>query len=512
MNFKKILRVVFGRTTILLLLLLMQLSLLLNLFQWMRGHTGLAYVGLLVLSIAVLVHILNAPMNPNFKIAWIIPIMAIPIVGALFYLFVKLAPGSYRIRKNTSRIEEETKGLLPYDAALMEEIREEDPLVARLGDYMYQTTSLPMYKNSSASYFPLGEEAFPEMLRQLETAESFIFLEYFIIERGKMLDRIEEILVRKVREGVEVRFMYDGMVSLAQMPADYAKKLDRLGIRAKQFSPIKPILSTSYNNRDHRKIMVIDGKVGFTGGINLADEYINERERFGHWKDNAILVRGDAVRSLTLLFLQMWNLENTKSEDYEPYLRVAHGNTEFDGYLMPYGDDPFSENRVGENLYLDLLATAKRSVHIMTPYLILDDQMIAAMSYAAKSGVSVQVLVPHIPDKWYAYTLARTYYLDLIRAGVEIYEYTPGFVHSKVFVVDGEKATVGTVNLDYRSLYLNYECGVYLFRSAVVEEIERDFVEALRKSQRITAEAAAQLPMLQKFIGRFILRMFAPLL
>ena len=512
MNFKKILRVIFGRTTILEVLLLLQLAVLLGMFKRLSDYSTYFYGGFLILSVSVIVYILNSPTNPNFKIAWIIPLMFFPVVGALFYVYVQLAPGTRLIRRNIDRITEETKDVLSKDEELLEEIRGEDPQVARLASYVYNTTHLPIYKNSSAEYYPLGDEAFPEMVRQLEAAEHFIFMEYFIIEKGRVLDTIQEILERKVKEGVEVRFMYDGMVSLSQMPPDYSKELSKLGIRSKQFSPIRPILSTSYNYRDHRKIMVIDGKIAFTGGINLADEYINEKERFGHWKDNAIMVKGDAARSMTLLFLQMWNVDSNYQEDYTQYIRVPHGNTAFDGYIMPYGDDPFKDERIGENIYMDMINSAEKYVHIMTPYLILDDQMISAMSFAAKSGVDVKIIMPHIPDKWYAYTLARTYYEELIRSGVQIYEYTPGFIHGKVFVSDDVKATVGTVNLDYRSLYLHFENGVYLYRSHVIEDIERDFCETLAKSQLVTLEYAADMPMIQKFIGRFILRIFAPLL
>lgn len=512
MNFRKILRLVFGRATILTVLLILQLAVLLGIFKRLGDYSNYFYGGFLFLSVIVIVYILNSPTNPNFKIAWIIPIMIIPVVGSLFYLYVQLAPGTRWLRRNIDRIAEETKDILLKDEELVDEIRQEDPQVARLADYVYNTSHLPICKNSSAEYYALGDDAFPEMVKQLEAAEHFIFMEYFIIEKGIVLDTIQEILERKVREGVEVRFMYDGMVSLNQMPPDYSKKLSELGIRTKQFSPIKPILSTSYNYRDHRKIMVIDGKVAFTGGINLADEYINKKERFGHWKDNAIMVKGDAVRSFTLLFLQMWNVDNGNHEDYAQYIRVPHGNTAFDGYIMPYGDNPFKSERIGENIYMDIVNSAERYVHIMTPYLILDDQMMSAMSFAAKSGVEVKIIMPHIPDKWYAYTLARTYYEELIKSGVQIYEYTPGFVHSKVFVSDDVKATVGTVNLDYRSLYLHFENGVYLYRSHVIEDIANDFCETLAKSQLVTLEYAADMSMWQKFIGRFILRIFAPLL
>lgn len=512
MRFKKLLRIIFGRTTILAILFLMQIFVLMGIFKWLGGYINYIFGGFTLLSALVIVYILNSPSNPNFKIAWIVPILVIPVMGALFYLFVKLGFGTRTLARNMAQIKEDTKDILAKDQDLLEEVRDSDPQVARLAEYVYHTNNKPIYKNSSAEYYPLGEDAFEEMVKQLEQAEHFIFLEYFIIERGRVLNTIQEILERKVREGVEVRFMYDGMVSLSQMPNSYTEELRAKGIRAKQFSPIKPVLSTSYNNRDHRKIMVIDGKVGFTGGINLADEYINEKVRFGHWKDNAIMVKGDAVRSFTLMFLEMWNVGETIQEDYERYIRVPHGNQSFDGYIMPYSDNPFEADRVGENIYLDIINSAEKYVHIMTPYLILDDQMVSAMAFASKSGVDVKIIMPHIPDKWSAYTLARTYYEELIRSGVEIYEYTPGFMHSKTFVSDKKKATVGTVNLDYRSLYLNFECGVYIYGGHVIDDIDRDFNETLKKSHIISLEEARNLSFIQKFVGRFILRLFAPLL
>lgn len=512
MRFKKLLRIIFGRTTILAILFLLQIGVLLGVFKWLGGYVNYIYGGFTILSALVIVYILNSPSNPNFKIAWIIPVLVIPVVGVFFYLYVQLGFGTKGLVNNIKSVNEKTKDMLPRDEALVEEIRDQSPQVARLADYIYNTSNLPVYKNSSAEYFPLGEDAFEEMLIQLEQAEHFIFMEYFIIEKGRMLNTIQDILAKKVTQGVEVRFMYDGMVALNQMPNSYLTELKNLGIRAKQFSPIKPILSTSYNNRDHRKILVIDGKVAFTGGINLADEYINEKLRFGHWKDNAIMVKGDAARSFTMMFLQMWHAEEGTEEDYERYLRIPHGNDELDGYIMPYGDNPFDADRIGESVYLDLINTAEEYVHIMTPYLIIDDQMVSAMAFAAKSGVDVKIIMPHIPDKWSAYTLARTYYEELIRSGVKIYEYTPGFIHSKVFVSDNKKATVGTVNLDYRSLYLHFECGVYIYGGHVIDEIDRDFDETLEKSHLITLEAARDISFIQKFVGRFCLRLFAPLL
>ena len=292
MKLKKLARVIFGRTTILLTLFAVQILLMMNLIYVTQEYMNYYFGGFAILSALVITYIINSPINPNFKLAWVVPILVIPVVGTLFYLFVRLDLGSKLLKERLRKIFKETKPLLQQEPETLAEVKRLDSNVFRLSNYLLNTSGYPIYKNSQAEYFPLGDYAFEEMKKQLLLAEKFIFMEYFIIERGRMLGEIQDILAQKVREGVEVRFMYDGMVSLSQMPNSYPEELGRLGIRAKQFSPIKPILSTSYNNRDHRKIMVIDGNVAFTGGINLADEYINEKMRFGHWKDNAIYDHG----------------------------------------------------------------------------------------------------------------------------------------------------------------------------------------------------------------------------
>lgn len=308
--------------------------------------------------------------------------------------------------------------------------------------------------------------------------------------------------------------MYDGTCSFSLLPYHYPKKLEEMGIQCHMFAPVVPALSTYQNNRDHRKIVVIDGRVAFTGGINLADEYIGRKERFGVWKDTAIMVEGDAVRSFTLMFLEMWNVEkHRKIEDFNTYLDVEQVKLPAagDGFVMPYGDSPLDHEPVGENVYLDILYTAKDYVHIMTPYLILDHDMITALTYAAKRGVEVLIIMPHIPDKWYAFMLAKTYYEELMDAGVQIYEFTPGFVHAKVFTSDDRKAVVGTINLDYRSLYLHFECAVYLYRNEEIPSIEEDFQKTLEQCQKMRPEDVKEMPLRNRLAGK-VLRLLAPLM
>ncbi len=349
------------------------------------------------------------------------------------------------------------------------------------------------------------------MLKELEKANNFIFLEYFIVEEGYMWGRILEVLLRKVKEGVEVRFMYDGLCSLAILPYNYPKKIEKLGIRCKMFSPIKPALSTHQNNRDHRKILVIDGHTAFTGGMNLADEYINKKIRFGHWKDTGIMLKGDGVRSFTLMFLQMWNI-NEKEEDYSKYLDVELPiYKEASGYVMPYGDSPLDEEIVGELVYMDIINRAEEYVHIMTPYLILDYELITALTFAAKKGVEVIIIMPFIPDKRAAFILAKTYYKELIEAGVRIFQYIPGFIHAKVFTSDGDKAVVGTINLDFRSLHLHFECATYLYKVEEIKKIEEDMEETLKKCKEVTLADCKNEKLPIKIVGS-ILRLFAPLM
>lgn len=338
-------------------------------------------------------------------------------------------------------------------------------------------------------------------------------MEYFIIERGIMWDTILDILKEKVKEGVEVRVMYDGMCSILLLPYNYPKELESFGIKAKMFAPIVPFLSTTQNNRDHRKIVVIDGKTAFTGGVNLADEYINLVERFGHWKDVAVKVTGDAVRSFTIMYLQMWNVSEQGSENYEAYVKniVYEEPLYHDGFVIPYGETPTRSTEVGKTVYQSMINGSTKYVHIMTPYFIVGREFLDCMRYAAHRGVEVAMILPHIPDKKVVYFIARTFYPELIQAGIKVYEYTPGFIHAKIFVSDDQCATVGTINLDYRSFYHHFECGAYFYDNSVVAKVEEDFQDTLLECQEITMDYYKKIPLYQKLIGR-VSRFIAPLL
>lgn len=509
---KGIFHILFSRVFILGFLVLLQLFVFAATITYMKDYATYIYAIFLVLSVGVVIYLINCNSNPNFKLTWILLILATPVVGTVFYVYVKTQPGTAFLQKRFDTLNKSIKPYMLQDKEILEDVRLSKPANANLVNYLNNSLSYPMYRNTTVEYFSCGEEKFQALKEELKKAQEYIFMEYFIVEKGIMWNEILDILKEKVWQGVDVRFMYDGMCSMQLVPYHYDKELRRAGIKCKQFSPIRPILSSYQNNRDHRKICVIDGRVAFTGGINLADEYINQKKRFGHWKDTAIMLKGDAVQSFTMMFLQMWNVSEKRLEDYSRYLTPKAKDVKMElGYVLPYADSPYDDKNVGQQVYLHILNHAKKYVHIMTPYLIIDDDMIAKLQYVAECGVEVVLLMPHIPDKWYAFAVARTYYASLIKAGVQIYEYTPGFVHAKVFVSDNDTATVGTVNLDYRSFYHHFECGAFIYNNPVVWDIEKDFQNTLEKSQKITLEDVKRRSVIQKVCGR-ILRLIAPLM
>lgn len=505
-------RIIFSRTGFILLLILIQLGLFIVTTNLLQSYALFINGTLRVVGVVVLIYIINAEGNPAFKMTWMLCVMAFPAVGTLFYIYVKSQVGVRWMGKRLATLKIETDPYMMQDMDVVDALRASKPADANLAYYLAHHMGFPTYRNTEVTYFPLGEDKFEALVPELKKARKYIFMEYFIVEKGYMWDTILKILVQKAREGVEVRFMYDGTCAISNLPYEYPQELERKGIRCKMMNPIRPFLSTVQNNRDHRKICVIDGRVGFTGGINLGDEYINRKERFGHWKDTAVMLKGDAVQSLTMLFLQMWNVDEKEEEHYTRYLTPRRQGLRRElGYVLPYGDSPFDNENVGEEVYFHILNHAKKYVHIMTPYLILDNEMITTLTRTAKSGIEVIIIMPHIPDKWYAFVVAKTYYRELIRAGVQIYEYKPGFVHAKVFVSDDDTATVGTINLDYRSLYLHFECGVFIYNNSVVDRVERDFQETLMKCHKVSLVELRNRSLFSKITGQ-VLRLFAPLM
>ena len=508
---KKILRFITQRVVITALLIVLQALLLFGFIWKLDNYFVYFYAGSVLLSLLITLGIINSKSNPAYKIAWLIPILLFPVFGGLVYLlFGSDRTGRY-LRKKLQGIGTEMDNVIG-EAHRRSGAEQLPPDAANQSRYISHCAYCPPYQNTTTEYLPLGEVKFERMVEELKKAKHYIFLEYFIIQEGKMWNTILDILRQKAAEGVDVRVIYDDMGCIMILPTGYDRTLEQMGIKCRIFNPFVPILSSRFNTRDHRKICVIDGNVGFTGGINLADEYINAYEKHGHWKDTSILLKGEAVFNLTVMFLSMWDyLDGTTGKtDYSRYYPTVWDENA-KGYVQPFADNPLDDEAVGETVYLNLINKAKRYVYITTPYLILSSEMLTALTSAAKCGVDVRIITPHIPDKWYVHAVSRSHYQTLIEAGVKIYEYTPGFIHAKTFVVDDDYAVVGTINLDYRSLYLHFECAVWMYQTPSVAQVRDDFFKTQQISQEITLEECRSLSFPRR-LGRSVLRVFAPLM
>ena len=507
---KGILSLIFSRFFFIAVLLVLEVLVLLTPLIFLRDYLPhfVAVQGVFV--IFMMVYLFNCKMDSTAKLTWMFIIAILPLPGALMLLFIRTNAGNRLVKQRVEKMIADTKEMIPQDPAVMETLRTEDKCTDDLVTYLNRSGCFPAFANTEATYFPSGEAKFAAMLEELAKAEKYIYMEYFIIEEGYMWGSILKILAEKAKAGVDVRVMYDGMCEMSTLPVGYWKLLEAEGIKAKAFSPIVPLISSHYNYRDHRKICVIDGKTGFTGGVNLADEYINKIERFGHWKDTAVMLKGDAVRSLTLMFLQMWNVDEKEPEFTAAEEAVPCEPADPSGYVIPYCDCPLDDDKVGETVYMDILNRAGEYVHIMTPYLILDGELETALRYAGQRGIDVKLILPGIPDKKVAYSLAKAHYASLLSAGVKIYEYTPGFVHAKVCVSDDEKGVVGTINFDYRSLYHHFECAAYMYKTSCIPDLEKDFMETLAKCREVTMESLKGEKLYYRIVGP-IVKFIAPL-
>lgn len=548
---KRLIKLVYGRTFIMSALIILQILFVVALVDTLNRYGPYMYMFSMAVTAISVLHIFNSDSDPSVKLSWLLFVAVGSPFGALFYVYVRSDVGHRRLKKQISRILKYTSQAQPDMPLTMKAIEDCRPERSAFAHYMNDTCGYHPYPVTNLKYYPLGDDFLPDFLEDLSSARHFIFLEYFIVSEGQMWGKILYILSQKVKEGVEVRLMYDGTNEFTNLPHNYPAMLEKLGIACRIFDPVRPFVSTEYNYRDHRKIAVIDGKTAYTGGLNLADEYINATHPYGHWKDVAIRSYGDGVATFTRLFLESWNYQANKpmpeenryieasalygllkteggqrveearellqanrtdradrgdqanlgnqghwadqgnmanQADRVNQVRTAVDRIVEDGFVIPYADNPLDGERMGEQVYLDILQTASDYVYIMTPYLILDETMVNALTYAAKRGIDVRIILPHIPDKRYALALAKTHYRELLEAGVKIYEYTPGFVHAKVFVSDGRRATVGSINLDYRSLYHHFEVGLYVDGNRVIGDILEDFQKTLDKCQQISLE------------------------
>ena len=508
---KGLLSLVFSRFTVIVLLLILQILLYVFVYGWLDRVVPFFSAFLIAFTVVMIFYLFNNSMDYSAKLTWMLVIAVFQVAGAIFLLFTQANLGYRTLAKRENSLIRHTKSAIPQSHEVADALEKDGSGTDDLVRYLNRSGCFPAYNNTEVTYFPLGEDKFEAMLKALAAAKKFIFMEYFILEEGYMWGKILEILVAKAAQGVEVRVMYDGMCEISTIPPDYFKLLEEKGIKAKAFSPIKPIVSSHYNYRDHRKIMIVDGEIAFNGGVNLADEYINRKERFGHWKDTAVMLQGSAVKSFTLMFLQMWNIDE-KEPQFDKWLVDDITSPQHpSGYVIPYSDNPLDSKKIGSAVYMDIINRATDYVHIMTPYLILDGELEGAIKYAAERGVDVKLILPGIPDKKTAYALAKSHYKSLVSSGVEIFEYTPGFVHAKVFVSDDCKATVGTINLDYRSLYHHFECATYMYKTACISDIEKDFQDTLSKCRRVTFKTIKDEKLSYKVMGS-LLKLIAPLM
>lgn len=509
---QKWLRQLLQRRFFVILLLLVQLVVII--YTAISGSIASQLVSeiLTLLSILVCLYIVSKNSTGAYKLIWIFMILMFPVFGGLLYLLFSFQGATKKFARHAARTEAKAKGLLSFPGTSEEELQQVLPSQISQMRYLQNHAGFPVYTDTETVYLSPGEKKYDCLLQELKKAEHYIFLEYFIIQEGMMWNSILEILKEKAAQGIKVRVLYDDIGCFLKLPKDYDCQLRNMGIDCQVFNRFKPVLTSMQNNRDHRKIAVIDGKTAFTGGINLADEYINAIERFGHWKDASVMIRGKAAWSFTLMFLQMWELATGEDEDYAQYYPwiLSECPVKASGFVQPYADSPMDKENVGEQVYLQVINNTKQYLYINTPYLIIDESMMSALCLAAKSGVDVRIVTPHKWDKRFVHMTTRSYYRDLMAAGVRIYEYSRGFIHSKTFVSDDTVATVGTTNLDFRSLYLSFECGVLMYRTEAVTQLKEDFLNTLEQCHEITDLDCQCGPFRRIF--QDILRLFAPLM
>lgn len=512
---KKLLLFLLNRVVIVSGLILLQFALILAVIFRFYEFYLYYYTLITLICLLVCVYIINSESNPSYKIAWITVVLGFNLFGLLLYLVFHGGTLTKQAKRRMLSITDSIQAQLDSPSGCLEVIEQENRDAFVQSSYIVRYASCPPYCNSACTYFASGEEMFERLFDELERAEKYIFLEFFIFKPGQIFDRLREILVRKAKEGVDVRLLYDDVGSIRHISSKLHAQLSADHIKVKSFNPYVPVLSALLNNRDHRKIVSIDGKVAFTGGVNVADEYANIDAPFGHWKDAAVMVQGEAAWSFTVMFLSIWNYLSSKKHPkdydyllYKPEYSAIPGNN---GYVQPYTDSPLDSENVSETIYLNMINRAQKYVYISSPYLALDNEMLTAICNAAKSGVDVRMVMPGIPDKRYVNQVTKSYYEILTKSGVRVYEYTPGFNHAKVFICDDLYATVGSVNLDFRSLYLSFECGVWLYRSPELQGILEDYSKMIEGSREITYDMARRTKLPIR-IMRALLRFFSPLM
>ena len=462
-----------------------------------------------IIALIVIVRLTVRDMTPEAKVGWITLLVFFPIAGALLYIF--FSHHTIGRKKTLLYLDIHERGK-KYTTS-KDDCK--DALGDRIGNsrYLYSSASAVPHRYSNAEFFPTGEQFYEALLTDLEKAEKYILMEYFIVERGQMWNRIEKILEEKVKKGVVVKFLYDDIGCLPHIERNFHKKLQAKGIDCLRFNKFTPIASAVHNNRDHRKITVVDGKVGYLGGANLSDEYINVTHPLGQWKDSALRIRGSAVQSLIMLFMSSFDAQDdTRLEDYEFYIPDYYEWFDTQGIVQPFGDSPrpLMKDHVGENCLLNMINRANKYVYISTPYLILNYALSNALINAVKRGVDVRIITPRIPDKKLVFWITRRNYKPLVKHGVKIYEYLPGFIHAKNYLCDDVEGMVGTINMDYRSLMHHFECGVWMYKTDCLKDIKTDFEKTFAVSELMTKDTIKQS--IPKRVASAIGSMFSPML
>ncbi len=512
---KKVLSKILGRLVLTAIIILMQFAwILMTLYE--AGNVNPWFtVFLRIVSLVIALYVVYKDMRPHNKISWIFLILFLPIFGCPCYFLFGRSEMTKKQRKRMATLQAMIEPLREQDEQVSNTLKRRDSIAYKQMSCPWNIGKYPVYMEDESKYYSLGDDMFIDMLEDIKNAKEFIFLEFFIMKQGYMYDTLIDALAERAKAGVHVRLIYDDMGCIDEFPRKFYKELQAQGIHVACFNPFRPFLSIIMNNRDHRKIVVVDGKVAYTGGLNIADEYINKITRFGHWKDAGVRITGDAVWNFTTMFLEMWSFVTKGTEDFSRFKVTMNDNnaliSQKNGFVQPYGDCPLDKRYLCEAVYLNLINHAQKYVYIFTPYLILGSEISTALVNAARSGVDVRIVTPAIPDKKMVFLLTQSNYENLIRGGVKIYQYTPGFIHSKCFVVDDEYASIGTTNLDFRALYLHFECGTLLYNTKSVLSVKEDATHTFEISRQISLEECENKNFFfQLFLS--VMRLFSPLL
>ena len=509
---KKSVRFLFGRIVITVLCLLIQILWFVFIINELNDYYAAFSTVMRVLSLILVFKINERETNPGYKIVWTVAILALPIFGALLYIGFGRSGVSLKTARRYEAVCKKYETYLNANDDILNELIEKHKRIGIQSRYIRNQSAYPVYRNTDITYYGMADDILEDLKSALRSAKQYIFMEYYAIQDASIFGEIEEILLEKVKEGVKVRIIYDDFGSISYVGPKFMRRLNEQGIECRVFNPLVPFFYVFMNNRDHRKITIVDGKVSFNGGFNLADEYFNRTHPYGKWKDTGIRLTGDAVRSHVVMFLQMWHFIKETEEDCKRYFpEETYKAIEQEGFVQPYVDSPLDNERVGENVYLGIIKNAKDYVYIYTPYLIIDDQMTDSLCLAAKSGIDVRIVTPGIPDKKFIYMVTQSYYQPLLEAGVKIYEYLPGFIHSKCFISDDVVSVVGSINLDYRSLNLQFESATYLYKIKAIEAIKQDFMETFSQSKEVTLNKTRKRNIMERMV-QCILRLFAPLM